>query len=98
MKTDTTDLETSGPPKAQRAKNAPKPRRERNQERLRKMFHDGLGQSLTSICFLAGSLRQKLAQQKMPEETEAAEIMSLTGRAISEAQALVREQEPPQRT
>ena len=57
-------------------------------------MHDGLGQLLTSISFLAGSLRQKLDAQKLPEASEAAEILSLTGRAISEAQALVQEHAP----
>jgi signal transduction histidine kinase len=62
-------------------------------EALRGALHDGLGQLLTSISFLAGSLQQKLAAQKLPEETEAAEILSLTSRAISETQALVHEPE-----
>jgi signal transduction histidine kinase len=60
-------------------------------ERIRVLLHDGLGQLLTSISFLASSLRQKLATRKLPEAAEAAEILSLTGRAISETQALVRE-------
>lgn len=65
--------------------------RPEDREVLRDALHDGLGQLLTSICFLAGSLQQKLSAQKLPEETEAAEILSLTSRAISETQALVRE-------
>jgi signal transduction histidine kinase len=60
-------------------------------ERLRVALHDGLGQLLTSISFLATSLRQKLTARKLPEAREAAELLSLTGRAISETQALVRE-------
>src|SRR5688572_27675659 len=63
--------------------------REEDHELLRAALHGGLGQLLTSISFLAGALQQKLAAQKLPEETQAAEILSLTGRAISETQALV---------
>lgn len=63
-------------------------------ERLRAALHDGLGQLLTSISFLATSLRQKLAAKELPEATDAAEILSLTGRAISETQALVRDDPP----
>ena len=54
-------------------------------------------QLLTSISFLASSLRQKLAEQDLPEATQAAEILSLTGRAISETQALVRDDSREQR-
>lgn len=63
-------------------------------ERLRAALHDGLGQLLTSISFLASSLQQNLAGRKLPEASQAAEILSLTGRAISETQALVREDGP----
>ena len=63
-------------------------------ERLRLALHNGLGQLLTSISFLASSLRQKLVERQLPEASQAAEILSLTGRAISETQALVREDEP----
>jgi signal transduction histidine kinase len=65
-------------------------------ERLRTALHGGLGQLLTSISFLASSLRQKLAARDLPEETQAAEILCLTGRAISETQALVQDREPTQ--
>ena len=69
-----------------------------DREWLRAALHDGLGQLLTSISFLAGSLRQKLAAQELPEANEAAEILSLTGRAISETQALVQGETSPRRT
>jgi signal transduction histidine kinase len=59
-------------------------------------LHGGLGQLLTSISFLASALRQKLAEKRLPEASQAAEILSLTGRAISETQALVREEESEQ--
>jgi len=63
-------------------------------EWLRAALHDGLGQLLTSISFLASSLNQKLAAQKLPEAAEAAEILSLAGRAICETNALVQEKKP----
>lgn len=64
-------------------------------ERLRAALHDGLGQLLTSMSFVAASLRQKLASKALPEAAEADEIVALTGQAISEAQALVAEETPP---
>ena len=60
-------------------------------EWLRTALHDGLGQLLTSISFLASSLNQKLAARQLPEATEAAELLALAGRAIGETKALVRE-------
>jgi len=64
---------------------------------LRSALHGGLGQLLTSISFLASTLRQKLAEKNLSEASQAAEILSLTGRAISETQALVRDDEPDPR-
>ena len=64
---------------------------EAERQRLREALHDGLGQLLTSISFLAGSLRQKLAARQLPEASQAAEILTLTGQAISETQTLVKE-------
>ncbi len=61
---------------------------ERERERVRQVLHDGLGQLLTSISFLAGSLKQKLEQHEMPEAEEAAEIIALTSKAIGETQRL----------
>ena len=65
-----------------------------DRERLRSALHDGLGQSLTSIAFLASALQQTLSGKQLPEASQAGEILSLTVRAISETQALVREDEP----
>ena len=59
------------------------------QDRLRAALHDGLGQLLTSISFLATSLQLKLAALELSEAEDAREIVSLTSRAISETQALV---------
>jgi len=69
---------------------------EAERERLRSALHDGIGQLLTSISFLASSLRQKLAEQELTEETEtAAEILALTSQAIGETQALLQEKPLP---
>ena len=68
---------------------------EAERERLREALHDGLGQLLTSISFLAGSLRAKLAARDLPEAGEAEDIMALIRQAIYETQNLVTEQEKP---
>ncbi len=64
-----------------------------DREWLRAALHDGLGQLLTSISFLASSLNQKLTARDLPEATEAAELLSLAGRAICETKALVHEKD-----
>lgn len=66
---------------------------ESDREWLRTALHDGLGQLLTSISFLASSLNQKLTARKLPEATEAAELLALAGRAIGETKALVSEKQ-----
>jgi signal transduction histidine kinase len=68
-----------------------------DREWLRAALHDGLGQILTSISFLASSLSQKLAGRRLPEVAEANELLSLAGRAIVETRALVREPEDARR-
>jgi signal transduction histidine kinase len=65
-----------------------------DREWLRAALHDGLGQILTSISFLASSLSQKLAGRRLPEASEAQELLSLADRAISETKALVHEKYP----
>jgi signal transduction histidine kinase len=62
---------------------------EDERERVRQVLHDGLGQLLTSISFLAGGLRQKLETRGLPEAEDAAEILQLVTQAIGEAQAIV---------
>ena len=64
-------------------------------QRVREALHDGLGQLLTSISFLAGSLRAKLAERDLPEAGDAEDIMALTRQAINETQTLVREFDSP---
>lgn len=89
MKTPHEELGTiSGKRKSQHLMQELKPQ---EREALRAALHDGLGQALTSISFLAGSLQQKLAAQNLPEASDAAEIASLISRAVSETQALVQE-------
>jgi signal transduction histidine kinase len=89
MKTPHEELGTiSGKRKSQQLMRELKPQ---EREALRAALHDGLGQALTSISFLAGSLQQKLAAQNLPEASDAAEIASLISRAVSETQALVQE-------
>ena len=68
---------------------------EAERERLRKGLHDGVGQLLTSISFLASSLSSKLGALQMPEAEQAEDILALTRQAISETQALVAERESP---
>jgi signal transduction histidine kinase len=79
---------SSRPRKSQHLLRALRPQ---EREALRAALHDGLGQALTSISFLAGSLQQKLTAQNLPEASDAAEIASLISRAVSETQALVHE-------
>ena len=69
-----------------------------DKEWLRSALHDGLGQILTSISFLASSLSQKLAGRRLPEAIEAQELLSLAGRAISETKALVLDNHPTNRS
>lgn len=60
------------------------------QQRIGRDLHDGLGQELTGIAFLTGVLRQRLKQKNLPEERDAAEIVTIVNQAIDHARALVR--------
>ncbi|MEX2214163.1 MAG: response regulator [Phycisphaeraceae bacterium] len=60
------------------------------QQRIGRDLHDGLGQELTGIAFLADVLRQKLARLNRPEAADAAEITQLVNQTIDHARALVR--------
>jgi two-component system sensor kinase FixL len=63
---------------------------EREQRRLGQDLHDGLGQSMTGIAFLAKVLQQKL-QAKDAEEAEAAgNIASLINEALAQTRRLSR--------
>ncbi len=59
-------------------------------ERIGRDLHDGLGQELTGVAFLAGVLKRELAGKNRPEAESAAEIVDLVNTAISHARALVR--------
>lgn len=63
---------------------------EREQMRIGHDLHDGVGQELTGIALLTQNLRQKLAQQGLPEEAQAARIGSLIGRALEQVRKLAR--------
>jgi len=63
---------------------------EREQMRIGHDLHDGVGQELTGIALLTQNLRQKLAQQSLPEEAQAARIASLINRALDQARKLAR--------
>lgn len=57
-------------------------------ERLRKQLHDGLGQALTSVSFLASSLRSRLRKSGSNEADEMDEIIQLINQAIAESRAI----------
>ncbi len=57
---------------------------EREQMRIGHDLHDGVGQELTGIALLTQNLRQRLAQQGMPEEAQAGRIATLINRALEQ--------------
>jgi len=63
---------------------------EREQMRVGHDLHDGVGQELTGVALLTQNLRQRLAQQGLPEEAEAARIAGLINRALEQARKLAR--------
>ena len=67
---------------------------ERERERLSLELHDGLGQHLTGIAFLAKALANRLTAQSVPEGVDAAQIAELTNQAISDIRALARGLQP----
>jgi signal transduction histidine kinase len=69
----------------------------RERERMRKQLHDGLGQVLTSISFLASSLRTRLKAQGFSDTTELDEITSLLQDAIAESRAIAATIDAPTR-
>ena len=91
MGMDLSDVKSERAANLGKAKGAPNILSGAEREHLRDALHDGLGQLLTSISFLATSLRQKLTSKDLPEAADASEILALTSRAISETQALVAE-------
>jgi signal transduction histidine kinase len=63
---------------------------EREKERLSHELHDGLGQHLTGIAFLAKALANRLGDRGAPETVDAQQIAALTNQAISNTRALAR--------
>ena len=63
---------------------------EREKERLSHELHDGLGQHLTGIAFLAKALANRLEARSAPETDDAQQIAALTNQAISNTRALAR--------
>ncbi len=62
----------------------------REQRRIGQDLHDGLGQHLTGIAFLAKVQEQKLAEKSLPEASEAAKIVQLVNEAIHKTRELAR--------
>lgn len=62
----------------------------REQRRIGQDLHDGLGQHLTGIAFLAKVQEQKLAEISLPEATAAAKIVDLVNEAIYKTRELAR--------
>jgi PAS domain S-box-containing protein len=63
---------------------------EREQRRLGQDLHDGLGQSMTGIAFLAKVLQQKLQARGIEEAEAAGNIASLINEALSQTRRLSR--------
>jgi two-component system sensor kinase FixL len=63
---------------------------EREQRRLGQDLHDGLGQSLTGIAFLAKVLQQKLQANAVPDSDAAGNIATLINEALAQTRRLSR--------
>lgn len=61
---------------------------EREQERIGQELHDGLGQHLTGVAFLAKALARKLADQGVPEASDAEQLVQLINRSVSMTRGL----------
>jgi PAS domain S-box-containing protein len=62
----------------------------REQRRIGQDLHDGLGQHLTGIAFMAKVHEAKLAEQKRSESQDAAKIVKLVNEAIHKTRELAR--------
>jgi PAS domain S-box-containing protein len=62
----------------------------REQRRIGQDLHDGLGQHLTGIAFMAKVQEQKLAEKKLPEAADAAKVVQLVNDAISRTRELAK--------
>jgi len=63
---------------------------EHEQMRIGQELHDGLGQQLTAVAFLAEVLARKLSALAIPETADAARIERLVSAAVSQARQLAR--------
>ena len=63
---------------------------EREQRRIGQDLHDGLGQHLTGIAFMAKVQEQRLSEKQVPEAAEAAKIVQLVNDAILKTRELAR--------
>ena len=62
----------------------------REQRRIGQDLHDGLGQHLTGIAFMAKVHEEKLAAKKMADAAEAAKIVRLVNEAVHKTRELAR--------
>jgi PAS domain S-box-containing protein len=62
----------------------------REQRRIGQDLHDGLGQHLTGIAFMAKVQEQKLAEKQLAEAADAAKIVRLVNDAISRTRELAK--------
>jgi signal transduction histidine kinase len=62
----------------------------REQRKIGRDLHDGLGQHLTGIAFMSKVLERKLAADGIAEATEAAKIVQLVNEAIHKTRELAR--------
>ncbi|HLK64349.1 MAG TPA: PAS domain S-box protein [Bryobacteraceae bacterium] len=62
----------------------------REQKRIGRDLHDGLGQHLTGVAFMSKVLQQKLLEKDLPEAQDAAKILLLVNEAINKTRELSR--------
>jgi signal transduction histidine kinase len=62
----------------------------REQRRIGQDLHDGLGQHLTGIAFMAKVHEAKLAEKQLPDAADAAKIVRLVNEAIHKTRELAR--------
>ena len=61
---------------------------EREQQRIARDLHDGLGQLLSGTVHLTNVLQLELAEQSLPEAAEALRVTELLNQAVGEARSL----------
>ncbi|HEU4621799.1 MAG TPA: histidine kinase [Burkholderiaceae bacterium] len=61
---------------------------ESEQARIGQELHDGLGQHLTGVAFLAKALARKLGDKGVPEAVEAEKLVQLINRSVSMTRSL----------